>query len=112
MRVAVIGHCASGKTTIVAALQARGYDAYVVSQEHSAIADLWRHRSPDRLVMLDVDYEVVQARRGRSWPEWIYDLQRQRLEKARHHANVIVNTGTLSIEETISRIVQALDPAE
>ena len=54
MRVAVVGPCAAGKSTIVEQLIQWGYDAYVVGQEHSAVQDLWRRQSPDALIFLEV----------------------------------------------------------
>jgi len=110
MRIAVVGTCASGKSTVVAALRQRGFDAFVVSQEHSIVHDLWNHQNPDVLVYLDVEYQTVQARRGTAWPRWIYDEQIERLHDARSRANVIVDTGTLSLDETVARIIEVVDP--
>ena len=39
MRIAIVGICASGKTTLVRGLREAGYDAYNVAQEHSCIHD-------------------------------------------------------------------------
>ena len=64
LRVAVVGHCASGKSTLVSALRAHGYDANAVAQEHSAVSWLWRHAEPDVLIYLDAALETVRARRG------------------------------------------------
>jgi gluconate kinase len=105
MRIAVVGTCASGKSTIVAELRRLGYDAFVVSQEHSVVRDLWKHQHPDVVVYLQVDYPTIQARRGESWPRWIYDLQVQRLKNAREYAGISVDTGAQTVAETISRIV-------
>jgi len=54
-RVVVVGPCASGKSSLVAALAALGYDARVCGQEHSIIRELWRHSAPDVLIALAVD---------------------------------------------------------
>src|SRR5919206_4073660 len=64
-RIAVVGVCGSGKTTIVEQLRRMGYDAYVVSQEHSIIRDLWNHREPAALVFLEARLETVRARRNK-----------------------------------------------
>jgi adenylate kinase family enzyme len=112
MRVAVVGSCASGKSTIARELQARGLDAYVVGQEHSTISWLWKRRSPDALVFLDVSLEAVRQRRGPNWPEWLFMAQRTRLDDARRNADVIVDTGLLTVPETVQRIVVALGSSE
>ncbi len=107
-RIAVVGVCGSGKTTIVERLRKRGYDAYVVSQEHSIIRDLWNHQKPAALVFLDIRLETAQARRNKEWPRWMYDLQQDRLADARAHATVTIETDNRSIEETVDLITQAL----
>ena len=53
MRIAIVGICASGKTTLVRGLREAGYDAYNVAQEHSCIHDFWNKHHPDVLVMID-----------------------------------------------------------
>jgi deoxyadenosine/deoxycytidine kinase len=112
VKIAVVGGCGSGKTTVVDALRARGYDAYVVGQEHSAVATLWRRQSPDALVFLDVSLDVVRRRRGEKWPQWLFERQSQRLSDARASADVIVDTGKLSIDETAERVIAALSPPD
>lgn len=115
MRVAIVGPCASGKSTIVDALRERGYDAYVVGQEHSEVAALWRRQNPDRLVMLEVGLETIRARRGEHWPGWIYDLQQRRLADARQHADISIDTGKHSVEEVVDCVIRTLGgvrPAE
>ncbi len=108
MRIAVVGPCSSGKSTIVERLRERGFDAYAVSQEHSIISRLWDHRSPDRLVYLHVDYEIVQQRRGPNWPRWIYDAQIERLRDASDHATIVLDTGKFGVDETVERIARAV----
>ncbi len=108
MRIAVVGTCASGKSTIVAELRARGVDAYIVSQEHSIVRDLWRHLNPDRLVLLDATFESVLERRGGSWPRWLYELQRERMRDACEHADLIVDTSVRTVEETVTEIISSV----
>lgn len=81
-RVAVVGPCASGKTTLVDGLRAAGYDAWAVGQEHSIITDLWRKQGPDVLITLDLPLSVVRQRRGEGWSAQIYAVQHQRLAPA------------------------------
>ena len=108
-RVAVVGSCASGKTSVVARLREHGLDAWAVAQEHSAIQELWRHLGPDRLVFLDTTIQTVRARRqDDNWPEWIFDLQQERLADARANADVIVPTDDLTLDQVVVTILQAL----
>ncbi|HEY8292700.1 MAG TPA: hypothetical protein VIG44_09440 [Thermomicrobiales bacterium] len=97
LRIAVVGHCASGKSTLVGALRRDGYDAHAVAQEHSGITWLWRHSEPDVLIYLDVPLAAVRARRGEEWPQAVYDAQEMRLTDARAHADLILDTGKESI---------------
>ncbi|MHB8647476.1 MAG: hypothetical protein ACYDAR_16965 [Thermomicrobiales bacterium] len=97
VRIAVVGHCASGKSTLVGALRRRGYDAHAVAQEHSGIPWLWRHSEPDVLIYLDVPLAAVRARRGEEWPQAVYDAQEERLTDARAHADLVLDTSTESI---------------
>ena len=109
LRVAVVGSCASGKTSVVARLREHQIDAWAVAQEHSAIQELWRHLGPDRLVFLDTTIETVRIRRqDDNWPEWIFNLQQERLADARHHADVIVPTDDLTLDDVVARILRAL----
>jgi gluconate kinase len=107
-KIAVVGGCGSGKTTIVRELQARGYDAYVVGQEHSSVPDLWNRRHPDAVIFLDVTLEAVRERRGPSWPEWLFKAQQGRLECASTGADIHVNTADLSVSQTVQHIVHSL----
>jgi hypothetical protein len=109
MRVAVVGTCASGKTSVVEALVERGVDAYAVAQEHSIVAELWRHLEPDYLVYLETSLATIRRRRADSaWPEWIYDTQLQRLANARRNADVIVRTDDLDLPGVIVAVLAAL----
>lgn len=108
MRIAVVGPCSSGKSTIVGRLREHGFDAYAVSQEHSIITRLWDHQHPDALVYLHVDYRTIQQRRGATWPRWIYDAQLERLRDAREHASIVLDTGRLRPDETVQQIIDAV----
>lgn len=108
LRIAVVGHCASGKSTLVGALRRSGYDAHAVAQEHSGIAHLWRHSEPDLLIYLDVPLAAVRARRGEEWPQAVYDAQEARLADARAHAHLILDTNRESIAEMTTHAVAFL----
>jgi hypothetical protein len=62
--IAVVGPCASGKSLLVQALRARGYNTREVAQEHSYVPTMWqRITQPDLLVYLDVSWAVARQRR-------------------------------------------------
>jgi chloramphenicol 3-O-phosphotransferase len=107
-KIVVVGPCAAGKSTLVAALRALGYDAHVSGQEHSEIATLWRHSEPDVLIALDADIRAVRDRRGDSWPDWLHDLQVRRLAVASRAADLAIDTTTLSAQDVVDRVVAYL----
>ncbi len=108
-KIVVVGPCAAGKSTLVAALRTLGYDAHVSGQEHSEIATLWQHSQPDVLIALDVDISAVRDRRGGSWPEWLHDLQVQRLASASRAADLAIDTTTLSTQAVFARVIAYLE---
>lgn len=113
IRVAVVGTCASGKTSVVAALREHGVDAYAVAQEHSGISGLWRHLEPDRLVYLENGLETIQRRRDDdSWPDWIYQLQLQRLQEARERADLVVVTDDLDVPAIVEHVLDMIGVAQ
>lgn len=90
--IAVVGPCASGKSTLVTRLRESGYQAHAIAQEHSAVRDLWKSRNPDLLVALDVSLEVVRKRRSPNWLEAVYERQHKRLQSAYQAADIIIDT--------------------
>ena len=108
-KIVVVGPCAAGKSTLVTALRALGYDAHVSGQEHSEIATLWQHSQPDVLIALDVDIAAVRDRRGGSWPEWLHDLQVQRLAAASRAADLAIDTTRLSTQAVVARVLAYLE---
>ncbi len=109
MRVVLVGPCGAGKSTIAQELAQHGIDVVVVGQEHSIVRDLWRRPKPDLLVFLDASLETVRARRGADWPEWLYRTEQQRLAEARAHADLVLDTGALTVEEAVARILEAME---
>lgn len=108
-RVIVVGPCASGKTTLVTALRAHGYDAAVSAQEHSAIPRLWQRTDPDVLIALGVNIEAVRERRDPSWPGWLHDVQEERLANAQDAADLVIDTSDIGADEVAERALQFLE---
>jgi adenylate kinase family enzyme len=51
--VGVVGPCGSGKSTLIAALEAQGYPCRHIAQEHSYVKDMWKRiTNPDVLIFL------------------------------------------------------------
>lgn len=108
-RIAVVGVCASGKSTLVRGLRELGYDAYAVAQEHSSVPYLWSRREPAFVVCLDAEYETVRRRRSVTFgPERLTE-QRRRLQHAREHCDFFLATDPYSIEEVRARVVAAIE---
>lgn len=110
LRVAVVGPCASGKSTLVAALREAGYDARHPAQEHSYVKDMWQRLvDPDVLVYLDLSHEAYRERRPKddAGPEYLA-MQRERLSHAREHADLVVETSEMSAEAVRDVVLGAL----
>ena len=110
LRVALVGPCASGKSTLAKALHAAGYEARQPAQEHSYVPAMWQKLTqPDILIYLDVDYEATVARRPKNpgSPERLQE-QRRRLDHARQHCDFYLDTSGLSVAEVQARILTYL----
>jgi len=107
--IAVVGPCAAGKSTLVSGLAARGIQARHVAQEHSYVPDMWKQMTdPDFLVYLDVSYLESNRRTGSSLKESIFRKQVERLQHAKKHANIIIDTDTLHPGQVLQRVLDAL----
>jgi deoxyadenosine/deoxycytidine kinase len=107
--IAVVGPCASGKSTLVKALQERGYDAHEVTQEHSYVPTMWqRITQPDLLIYLDVSQKVASQRRAsESHVAW-WSKSEQRLQHARQHADLCIQTDNLCSQQVLSQALAFL----
>lgn len=101
LRVAVVGACAAGKSTLVSALREAGFDAHHVAQEHSYVPEMWKRIGrPDVLIYLDVDHESIRARRpGMRFRQDELSEQKRRLNHARRNCHLYVDTKGLSPAE-------------
>ena len=108
--VKIVGLSAAGKSTLVAGLRRLGFNARPVAQEHSQVPDMWqRIRPPDWLIFLEADLPAQGARRPDvSWNEPWRRTELQRLEHARNHADVIIDTSLLSSENVLQQAVEFL----
>ena len=103
--IGIVGPCASGKSTLVSELRARGHQVRHIAQEHSYVRDMWKQISnPDFLIYLDVTFEVSIARSGLSWTKDIFDKQIVRLGHARDHADLYIMTDDLSPQQVLEKV--------
>ena len=108
-RVAIVGPCASGKSVLVARLQAAGYDARQPAQEHSYVPDMWRRLArPEVLVYLDVSLPELLRRRHVDFSPAYLAVQHRRLEHAREHCDLYLPTDGLTEREVFERVVSVL----
>lgn len=107
-RVAVIGPCTSGKTTLADGLRARGISAVSIAQEHTLVADLYRHARPDLLVYLDVSYEEAARRRRISWGPDRLEEQKRFMAPARAAADLVIDTDGVSAREVLEMVLRHL----
>jgi hypothetical protein len=104
--VGIVGVCASGKSTLISGLEAQGIRSKHIAQEHSFVKDMWKRlTNPDILVFLDASYPVTLKRRQFNWTESDWAEQQRRLMHAREHADLIINTNDLTIEQVLQLVV-------
>lgn len=107
LRVALVGPCTSGKSTLAKMLREAGYEACQPAQEHSYVPAMWQKLTrPDILIYLDVDYETVVARRPKNpgSPQRLEE-QHQRLSHARQHCDFYLDTSELSAAQVQAEVL-------
>ncbi len=108
--VGVVGPCGSGKSTLIAGLEARGYACRHIAQEHSYVKDMWKRLSnPDVLIYLGASFPVSTARRDLNWLERDHAEQERRLSHAHQHADLVVDTDTLTPAQVLERVLAFLE---
>jgi len=111
LRIAVVGACASGKSTLVSSLLSEDYEARHVAQDHSFVPDMWQRISqPDILIFLDVDYETIKARRPKTTlrPTDLVEQER-RLSHARDSCDLLIDTNPLTTGEVLRLALSYLE---
>jgi nicotinamide riboside kinase len=108
--IAVVGPCASGKSQLVQTLRERGYNVHEILQEHSYAPAMWqRINRPDVLIYLDVSEAVARQRCPTDAPAGWWDTLAQRLRHARQHADLIIDTDALTIQQVVERALTFLE---
>jgi RNase adaptor protein for sRNA GlmZ degradation len=107
--VGVVGPCGSGKSTLIAKLETHGYSCRHIAQEHSYVKDMWlRITHPDVLIFLYASFPVSTARRKLNWLERDHAEQERRLSHARQHADLFVDTDSLTPEQVLDLVLAFL----
>lgn len=109
-RVAVVGPCSAGKSTLLPSLKAAGYEARQPAQEHSFVPDMWqRVTRPDILIYLDVSYPAARLRRPYidGGPQRLAD-QQLRLVHARNHCDFYLDTSDLTPQQVRQAVLEFL----
>jgi deoxyadenosine/deoxycytidine kinase len=108
--IGVVGVCAAGKSTLIKAMEARGYRMRHIAQEHSYVKDMWKRlTNPEVLIFLDASYPVTLRRRKYDWLESDWAEQQRRLAHAREHADLYVNTDDLSSDQVLATVITFLE---
>jgi hypothetical protein len=110
--IVVVGVCSSGKSSLVRALQSKGYEICAVSQEHSYVPNLWQRSKPNLLVYLDATVHTIRGRGRTRWQQSFLDEEHRRLQHARDHCHLYIATDGLSPEDVASRVVTFLKTRE
>lgn len=107
--IGVVGPCGSGKSTLISGLEEKGFRCRHIAQEHSYVPYMWQHlTNPDSLIFLDASFEICSRRRQLNWRKTDYEEQQRRLRHAREHADLIIQTDPLTIEQVLGQALKFL----
>ena len=107
--IAIVGPCASGKSTLARGLAEQGIRARQVVQEHSFVPEMWQIiAQPDLLVYLDASFQTCSRRKNLNWRQHDYDEQNLRLAHAKENCDLLIQTDGQSeanvLEEVLSNL--------
>jgi len=107
--IAIVGPCASGKSTLARGLAERGIRARQVAQEHSFVPEMWQViAQPDFLIYLDASFQTCCLRKELNWRQPDYEEQLLRLAHAKDNCDILVQTDGHSeasvLEEVLTRL--------
>lgn len=111
--IGIVGPCGSGKSTLMAGLERRGYRCRHIAQEHSYVQAIWQIiTKPDVLIYLNSSFATSTTRRKLDWREKDYEEQLRRLAHARAHANLTIDTDSLTADEVLQKALDFLTTPE
>lgn len=107
--IVIVGPCAAGKSTLARGLENAGWQARQIAQEHSYVPTMWQQISqPDVLIYLDASYESCSRRKSLDWTRREYLAQKERLEHARRHADIYLDSDGLSPKAVLEACLEQL----
>jgi len=107
--IGIVGPCGSGKSTLIAGLERKGYACRHIAQEHSYVQAMWQIiTKPDFLIYLHSTFETSTKRRRLDWREKDYQEQLRRLAHAREHAHIVILTDHLTPEDVLQKALDLL----
>ena len=107
--VGIVGPCGSGKSALTDGLEKNGYACRHIAQEHSYVPDMWQvMTNPSVLIYLNVSFPISTDRTNLNWQEKDYNEQLRRLSHARAHANIIIETDELTLEQVLQKALDYL----
>ena len=107
--IGVVGPCGSGKSTLIAGLEKHGYRCRHIAQEHSYVKYMWQViTNPDILIFLQCSFENSTSRRKLNWLPADHEEQQKRLSHAREHADLIIDTDSLNVDDVLAQALNFL----
>ena len=107
--IAIVGPCASGKSTLARGLAERGIRARQVVQEHSFVPEMWQVvAQPDLLVYLDASFQTCSQRKNLNWRQRDYDEQNLRLAHAKENCDLLIQTDSQSEANVLEEVLSSL----
>jgi cytidylate kinase len=107
--IAIVGPCASGKSSLARGLGEHGISARQVVQEHSYVPEMWQViAKPDFLIYLEASFQTCSRRKRLNWQQRDYDEQLGRLAHARESCDLLVQTDDLSEAAVLEQVLSDL----
>jgi len=108
--IGVVGPCGSGKSTLIAGLEAHGYTCRHIAQEHSYVQAMWQIiTKPDLLIYLHSSFDNSTNRRQLNWTEKDYGEQLRRLTHARENADIFIDTDNATPGQVLQSALDFLE---
>ncbi len=107
--IAIVGPCASGKSSLARGLAERGIRARQVVQEHSFVPKMWQViAQPDFLIYLDASFQTCSHRKNLNWRQRDYDEQNLRLAHAKANCDILIQTDGQSEATVLEEVLSSL----